>query len=143
MPLTDKDGNDALTYACSAGHGYVVKFLINAGLDPDRTNNEGRNAEQETAKYLEGFTENRHGKGSKEENDKSKKEDSDRRESIGGMLQFLRACREGATDGQECNETATKSDEDKQPTVLGMDSSTWTPVTRKMCSSTSLAVKRH
>ncbi|KAL9108355.1 MAG: hypothetical protein Q9227_006815 [Pyrenula ochraceoflavens] len=49
---TDREGNDALTYACCGGYLKVVKFLIQRGLSPNRINNADRNAEAETGEYL-------------------------------------------------------------------------------------------
>ena len=44
----DKDGNDALNYACCAGHTNVARFLIEHNFDTSRTNKAGRNGQMET-----------------------------------------------------------------------------------------------
>ncbi|KAL9616184.1 MAG: hypothetical protein Q9160_008915 [Pyrenula sp. 1 TL-2023] len=52
-PCVDKDGNDALSYACCGGHAKVVEALIESGHDKARPNRANRTVEQEAEKFLE------------------------------------------------------------------------------------------
>lgn len=48
----DKDGNDALAYACCAGHTNIVEYLIKNGFNTERANKAGRTVVEETENFF-------------------------------------------------------------------------------------------
>lgn len=89
----DKNGNDALTYACCAGHLDVAKLLCRKGLDPKRTNKAGRTVTDETEKYQECINQDREsGRDDDGEiNETQRKELDDLQSKISEILPLLRS----------------------------------------------------
>lgn len=66
----DKDGNDALTYACCGGNAQVAEFLIDNGFDKERMNWAGRTVVEETEEFLKCLRDDvEYGEGSDARND--------------------------------------------------------------------------
>lgn len=82
----DKDGNDALTYACCGGHAKVAEALIDSGLDKTRPNRAKRTVQQEVEKFLESLNEDM----SSEEDDEARQKYEKMQQGIDQVLLFLK-----------------------------------------------------
>ncbi|KAL9624913.1 MAG: hypothetical protein Q9160_000960 [Pyrenula sp. 1 TL-2023] len=103
----DKDGNDALTYACCAGYLDVVEHLIENDFDAGRVNMAGRSAQEETEQCLQKL----------EEDHSTGEYVADAADfvafisSVDGVLYYLRDLDGQSSDGRQEQKTAVERHE--------------------------------